>query len=95
LTGPKGNHSTNNTIALYPTEIKAIMGVCFDSLSVDNMSPRKLSEAINWSIEKSRQGIGSSGGNMTATPGMINSVLKPVLDYMDTAPPRKSIVGKH
>jgi hypothetical protein len=31
LTGPKGTHSANNTIASYPTEIEAIMGVCFDS----------------------------------------------------------------
>jgi hypothetical protein len=90
-TGPKGIRSANNTIASYPTEIEAIMGVCFDSQSADNMSPHELSEAINRSIDKSCQGTGSSGGNTTATPGMINSVLKPVLEYTETTPPSNPI----
>jgi hypothetical protein len=90
-TGPNEAHSANNTIASYPTEIEAIMGVCFDSQSANNMSPHELLEAINHSIEKSCQGTGLSGGNTTATPGMINSVFKPVLDYTETTPPSNPI----
>jgi hypothetical protein len=90
-TGPKGTRSANNTIASYPTEIEAIMGFCFDSQSADNMSPHKLSEAIIHSIEKSRQGTSLLGGNMMATPGMISSVLKPVLDYTETTSPSNPI----
>jgi hypothetical protein len=67
------------------------MGVCFDSQSADNMSPHELSEAINRSIEKSWQGTSSLGGNTTATPGMLNSVLKPVSDYMETTSPSNPI----
>jgi hypothetical protein len=85
----KGNQSTNDTIASFPTEIEAIMGVCFDTQSADNMSPQELSEVINHSIGKNRQGTNLTGGNTTATPGMINSVLKPVLDYTETTLPRK------
>jgi hypothetical protein len=85
----KGNQSTADTIASLPMEIEAIMGVCFDSQSADNMSPQELLEAINRSIEKSRQGTNLGGGNSTATPGMINSVLKPVPDYTETTLPRQ------
>jgi hypothetical protein len=74
---------------LFPTEIEAIMGVCLDSQSADNMSPQELSEVINPSIEKSRQGTNLTGGNTTATPGMINSILKPVSDYTETTLPRQ------
>jgi hypothetical protein len=90
LVDQKGNQNTTDTIAWFPTEIEAIMGVCFDSQSADNMSPQELSEVINCSIEKSRQGTNLGGGNSTATPGMINSILKPLSDYTETTLPRQT-----